>query len=324
MGDCYKKAVAELRAGNWENARDLVIRGATEEGCGMCMWWMYDAYVVGYWFVKSKKLAKDWLNKAVATNHPVALAQARRDKVLPHLSHEQEEHIFRTNDSFSLFLYFYNDKSDAHYPWLIRAGNEGNIFALYELMDAFGEDGEFNPYMELAADTGYAVSQWRQGECLCEEHDIALYKQGECLCEGQCITVAISWLKKSAAQGYHWPCLKLVKDCYDNDPVAQLFWMQKVMATFKPTTKYKSIFKQHVLQIMKDKQRIFSSIERCRAASLQLICIRQYRNSVLSVLPKDVVRLIAKTLWKTTWHEEDVWGVTGSAEAEPVFKKIKK
>jgi hypothetical protein len=253
----------------------------------------------------------------------VALAQARRDNLLQ-LSHEEQEHIFRTNDSFSLFLYFCNDKSDAHYPWLIRAGNEGNIFALYELMDGFCEDVEINPYMDLAADTGYAVSQWRQGERICEDHAFAQDRQGECLCKGQCITVAISWLKKSAAQGYRWPCWKLAEYCYDHDPVAQLFWMQKVMAMLKPTTKYKSIFKQHVLQIMQDKQRIFSSIERCRAASLQLICIRQYRNSVLSVLPKDVVRLIAKTLWKTTWHEEDVWAVTGSASAEPVFKKIKK
>lgn len=154
MGDSYQKALVELRAGNWEIARDLVVKGATsEEQCGMCMFWLSDAYNHGYWFPEDNGQYLSWLHKAADKGCGPAIATVSSDR------REIEGHIIYSDDAFTLFCYFVKDHDyNVYYPWLLRAGLEKNIFALYELCEIYTPLENFE---KRAAATGYAPSQFR-------------------------------------------------------------------------------------------------------------------------------------------------------------------
>ena len=59
-------------------------------------------------------------------------------------------------------------------------------------------------------------------------------------------------------------------------------------------------------------------IEAARRSVVTLLCVRRFRKSVLSVLPKDVCVLIAKAVWDTR-RDMALW--TPRSRRKSIFKK---
>jgi hypothetical protein len=69
---------------------------------------------------------------------------------------------------------------------------------------------------------------------------------------------------------------------------------------------------------MEEHRVIFQRLDHCKDSMFTLLCIRRFRESVLSIFPRDIVVMFAKYLWKT--NQEECWDYSG----ESAEKKIKK
>lgn len=155
------------------------------------------------------------------------------------------------------------------------AGNDPYLFYRYFDLSChvrgFDEKGE--EYLRKSAEMGYLFAQTKFAALVDQPY----------------------WLQKAAEQGQEDSIWFLVLYLFDVQKryVACQYWLKK---TTKPKRAQKFMSKHFPL---------FEKIDSCRSSMITFLAIRKYRESVLSVIPKDVVVLIAKELWKT--NQEECW-----------------
>lgn len=284
----FEGVLLAQREDRWKDGLKLLREGASKN-CDMCCWLLGEYYWYGCWVKADDTKAQKWLRKAIDLgNH--------RARFL--LQEWEDFSMADTTDDHAkgLFLYAHQSSRDS-IPYFLKAGNcfaqnRLGMFCDWGTMESNGRD-----WFEKSAKQGFFHSQYWLG--------LHLNQSGQ-------FEAAVYWYRKSAEQGYVYAIIELADLLYlIIRNAAALYW-------FKRLREFGYEHKRYAEEYLTKYKIVFDKIESCRNSCFALITIRKYYQSMLSVLPKDIVILLAKYLWTT--REEVVW----VQEEEPVTKKIKK
>lgn len=283
MGDSFYQLALKTLPHNWKEARRLVYEGASK-GDQMCMWWLGDAARQMYWDVK--ETPEHWYLKAdndrgyvdhilLIQSHGFALLGS--DKIIQKIREGNDYYaIARSN--------LINGFRGSHDDIVINFKKADDIFSYYHLF----YDALHPKYSKKAAELGYAPSQ----------HSVA------CNLEYKNIDEKLYWYKRAAEQEYKSSQYELSSWYMGfkiRNPAGSLYWLKKL------TNSKHYDFGKYIVEMKSKYKQEFDKIERCQSTCFQLLCVRQFRQSILSVIPKDVIRMIVKILWST--REDEEWEV---------------
>lgn len=277
--DFFNRAQECQRQGRWREALALVEEGHRKY-CHMCTWWLSHIYDYGYWGkTRDKNKSESFLKRASDLGNQRA----------------ELEYFYNVGH-----FYMWSRFSD---PYVLGECH------LYGKLGCVRDSAKAKLYFEKCKDSfgkaylAYCTSD--NDECLvakqtaaaegnpCHQHSFA-----QSLSRRDRITEAIVWYRKAAEQEHvnsqKFLYKYFMKTCYN--PVAGRYWYKRL--------------KQFPKSYIVNQDQLFDAIEKCQRACFQLILIRKCRRSLLSMVAKDVVIMIAKMLWQT-WSE-DCWKVRKS------------
>jgi TPR repeat protein len=272
----FKGVLLAQHENRWQDALVLVREGAKKD-CDMCCWLLGECYWYGVW-VKHKNTtrAEQWLKKAVS------LGNYRARFLLQDWDGIKKEDIL---DDYAKGFYVMHQRTtrDACH-FVFKSAEQGDCFAQCRL-GMLKDQGLFNhesDWFEKSAQQGYFHGQYY----------FALQ-----LNKARRFTEALYWYRRSAEQGYCYAQYELALLLISRNEAASLYWFNRLTKHYT----LKGLANEEL-----DKHRIiFDKIRLCRSSCFALIIIRKYYQSILSIIPKDVVILFAKYLWET--REEHVW-----------------
>lgn len=300
----YEKALDAQRAGKWEAALGFLKMGTAEErtdhtaeSIGLCMWWLGQCYEYGYWVVQNQSAAQKWYDLS-AHACPRAMVE-----VIIRLwsegqgnaaANELAQKILNGVDSYAKGQLYYGgwgvpydfDKAVEYYASACEMLPYGDPFAQITLSKLYYHNGQIDQalfWCQKAADQGYCVAQsfldHLMGHVIPTPIDSRVY-----------------WCRKAAEQNYAHAIIIMVDNFsgagkYRNEAVA-VYWYKKYTMIEPDTSAFPEV---------KD---LIPKIEACKSACMTVVAIRKYKNSILNVLPRDVVVYIAKILWSTRESEE--------------------
>ena len=297
MGDQhhYQNALRYQEEGRWRDALAELKQGAAE-GDGMCCWWLCFLHDInglwGFSFV-SKHDYNALIDKGKDTN---ARCMAMFVMENARSIQKYEPLILTSGDHYAVSNYYkyqllrgvtYEAAIDVgtRYEESLRQAAESRDFmGLYYYGNCRDEDRRWA--LELSAQKGFALAQ------------TALARK---LLDKDRVDEASVWLRKAAEQQYRdaqvMLCTMLrVRKNY----AALLYWLKRVTESIIPQVR------EDAFGELEDMKEHFEKIEHCRSSCFALMAIRCCpRKSALSILPKDVVKLIAKALWLT--RDDDAW-----------------
>jgi TPR repeat protein len=287
----FKGVLLAQREDRWQDALTLVREGATKD-CDMCCWLLGECYWYGVWVKHGNPTkAEQWLKKAVC------LGNYRAKYLLRDYTDLDGKDILDDYARGLLTPYIHMQRDGV--PFILKSAEQGDCFAQCRL-GMFGDCGVVPfrlSWYEKSAEQGYFYGQYwlalrlRQG-----------YKFAE----------AVYWYRKSAEQGYQYAQFELADMLISRNinQTASLYWFTRLSRNYG--------MRDAATRELANHKAIFDKIRLCQSSCFALITIRRYYKSILSMIPKDVVLLFAKYLWRT--REEEVWG----KEQEPTTKRIKK
>jgi TPR repeat protein len=287
--DFFNRAQAAQREGRWRDALALVEEGCRQK-CGMCTWWMTHIYRYGYWGkIKNLNGYYAFLEQAHELGNERATLEYFRDLGM---SHKLDMSTFKDPYVFGkCYLYGY-------------LGCERDIpkAILYfeKCKDSFGKACLADCSVLEIYDSGHYFAALHNAALEGNPYD--QYYFALSLDSHKRIVESIVWYRKAAEQEHVASQESLYKyfmqTCYN--PVAGRYWYKRLKKHVEYPTSY-----------MVNQDQLFDAIDKCQRACLQLILIRKYRSgSLLHIVAKDVVVMIAKMLWQT-WSE-DCWKVRKS------------
>lgn len=278
----YSKALVAQREERHQDALKALEEGSKND-CGMCCWWLGECFAYNVWADGDNFKDKILLEKAIS------LGNHRARRMLRDWSDISE---LNTKDWFAagLFCWWCTNNDDAVSFFAKAADEENDCFAQWMLARLYAsiykKPQEGLRYGLLSAKQGYFMGQYDTGLLFTEYGN---YNE------------AVYWLRKSAEQGYYEAQYILGKIFIEKftNAAASTYWLQKAMHSAKTVRKEDRVFTVTV----KNKA-AFEKSRACRDTTFTLIAIRKFRGA-LACLPKDVVVLLAKYLWKT----RDDWSV---------------
>jgi hypothetical protein len=179
--------------------------------------------------------------------------------------------------------------------------NDPTLFHLYyELSENLTNNNEIDKkayeYLLKSANMGYAVAQNTLSELDRVDN--------------------IYWTRKAAEQGHPMCMWSLGLRLFREGKFAAAgYWIWKLITETQPgkTTGRACGFWNENIQV-------FMKLHNCKKSLTTFLAIRRFRKSELSLIPKDVIVLIAKELWKT--NQEECW--EDKEFSEQIIKKIKR
>jgi TPR repeat protein len=266
-----------------------ILQKGVENNDPVAMWLLGCCYESGCFVKKSKDSAHELYKKSASLGNP---------KAMVHLA-----------------------SMSKHYEWAKKGFNSGDSYAIgycyyYHLYGICDRDPD---RMELES-VAYFEKAWND-EMIIE----SLYLLGDYY-DGYPIRndpTAYEWFMKGALEGDAWCQFRIGLFYNITDFKKSAKWLKKTLHQH-PDTYYMSILIEVLIQsqlyteawywnkryknikgVVCKNEEIFDRFDRCITSCHTLILVRNYRKSVLNVFPKDIVVMIAKTLWTT--RESDEW-----------------
>lgn len=286
----YTNALCLLEQNRWRDAVKELKEGA-EENEGMCFWLLSEAGLGRFWGIQHKK---DWLKKGYMTGVPRCLLKYYRyNGSSPQEKLEISKRILDSDDDYTKGEYYRHiENSEKAAFYYRRSALSGDFFGMIEYAYYSQED----KYLIIPAEKGNVKAQLELAFRLSDKEN---YKD------------AIYWYRKAADQE-HLYCqyiliclfLKLGSSPIELQNIAAgYYWVKRARNSI-----VESFVPSHAINLLESRKSDFQKIDACQSSCFALMAVRRYRQSILSVIPKDVVRLIAKQLWLT--RDEDCWEVS--------------
>jgi TPR repeat protein len=290
----YTRALAAQREGDWQLAFQIVQEGAFR-GSGMCMWWLGKCYEQDYWVGEQSFLqAMRWYEKAVGVGNLRAMAwfiKADNREILnvkPKDAEIWRQAITDGDDEYA--------KAYGSYNADLSSCEKGDCFSRDLVANAcfWGRqqdqdiDRALKIYKELATEEGFAIAYGQIGYCY------ALGRGYE-----RNVDQAIFYYRKAAEQKNDASMFNLAQlHAEQENYAASRYWFKKSFNKYETDQKKRFLLKY---------RRYLKSVGHCQKGCMTLLAIRRFRPSILSIIPKDVVRMIARRLWemRDTYDNDD-------------------
>lgn len=295
-GSPYELALLALREGKWKDVLCILQDGASK-GNGLCMWWLGRCHEKGIWTPKDEQKAIEWYRKGADVGNArscIALAVHLEPTDKPKALSLAKEVLTISDDQFSVgACHFHGLGTLKNYVKAFNCFKQANdpfsvswvSYCYYKGYGTLQNREEARNWDFLAASEGMLENQYNLGD------DFQYMKDYES---------AIYWFRKAAEQedadSQYYLILLFLKM---NKKAAALYWSTRLFQN------YDKKYETKLLEITEENVELFNVVRKCRQSCMTLIAIRKYRQSVLSVIPKDVVVLLAKALWDT--RDEDAW-----------------
>ena len=265
----YQLARQLQRERKYQEALSVLLEN---EDDGDCCYFLAYLYENGYWGLpRDEKKRSDWLVKGIGLGHDKCILR-KQQLAFSHGFHElyyQGENLYCKGTMFCS-----RGEMTQSLEYYIKSANEGDDFACKQIVKTIWFDLDKVFWMKKGIELGNIECFHLYGVHLLYEKDPS----------------CVNYLRISAEQGCVYSKNYLVDYFINSKDIGKAFnW-------YKDTKSYCVIFRHH---------EIFKNTEQCQRVCYQILMIRNFRESNLSVLPKDVVRLIAKILWNT--KEEACW-----------------
>ena len=276
LGSYYPRVIELQQQERYQDALKVLEEGVANED-PMSAWYLWEQMNDGVWMKRDPDRLKTLTKKFEKKWEPFRLLVNRARE----MDYDEEEQVVEP-----LLKQIEIEALKQNDPVL--------FFTYYELSErATSEafDEKARGYLLKSAKMGYAVAQ----DALSEEDRIH----------------NIYWTRKAAEQGHPMCMWSLGLRLFKEEKFAAAkYWIWRLITETQEgkTTGRAAAFWNENIQV-------FKKLRHCKDSMITFLGIRKYRESVLSVIPKDVVVLIAKELWKT--NQEECW------DNQEVRKKIK-
>lgn len=288
-GDYYQRALVEQQKGDWRTALDLTVTGA-DNNCGMCLWLLGYSYKYGYWGIKSSKEARKKFMKGMMLNSPRCVVEIMKYEKIKQmeiisddeLSETMVSFVLNSDDNYAKGVYYEGVEPDEEkcLQYYLAAAKEGDCFAEFEVGHICDDINEALQWHRLAAEKGLAPSQ-----------GVLFYGSND-------KNEQVYWGRKAAEQDDAEIQYDLGLWFVDENngkfynPAAALYWFNRAYEDSK--------YEEYVSEELMRCDALFKRIENCRTTCMTLVASRLYTG-----LPKDMVVLLAKYLWKT--RDDCLW-----------------
>lgn len=283
----YQRALAAQREGEWQLAFQIVQEGAFR-GLGMCMWWLGMCYDKGFWVGnQSKSEAIQWFKKAVNAGNTRAMTWfIIRQFSVPDVNANDlriwRKAIMEGDDDYAKamidneYVKKISKNADCFFKYFAASQYE------YGASDLAQNINKAKQLYEEASNEGCVCSNVRLGYAYSSKFSVV---------GGICdVNRAIFHYRKAAEQKSGGAMFRLALLHADQkNYAASRYWFYKSPMNIDANARGNFILKYLSR---------FRQIEHCQNGCMTLLTIRWFRPSILSILPKDVVRMIAKRIWQ--------------------------
>lgn len=294
MGSTYQEVVALQQEGRYEEALKVLQRGVTEEKDGKCAWYLGYLYEMGIWVLQDAEQALVLFEQSAALGYERAQARLwlrKHRNYRNYVPTSQMPTFEEIGASMMIAIEQYHPDPKLTETILLEAERQNDPFLFYFhyfcCYNPQNTDLKKVPSLTQAAKMGFAEAQ-QVTFLVCPNRKTEQF------------------LRRAAEQGLQRAMWLLGSRMYHaKRHVGAKYWLLKFLKQSLLQAKKRSPYHDRVLEFVHKKQHIFLKIEHCHDTMMTLIAIRKFRQSVLTILPKDVVILIAKILWETRDH--DAW-----------------
>ena len=302
-GTFYERALEAQRRDNWREALEMLRQGVANSET-LCMWWLGWCHREEIWGLRNKGNAQLWYQGTQLWYQGMDLGCKRCAASLLVYAGERKfyDMLPDKHDDFadSIVLIHLRDEPFAFANLKELVKKEQCPFVQYYLgilYIGFKKQKKALYWFLQSAQQGFALAQRR----------VALHFYAQKNDEQY-----IFWLRKVAAQLESASHYDLAKALVPINAAASLYWLRKLFLHFADIHYLdnlgRGLYARHYITL-------FRGIERCEESLLTMLCIRWSKGtSLLHWLPKDVVKIIGKHLWKT--REEECWEIGGGAAAQ--------
>lgn len=277
----YQEVVVLQQEGRYEEALKVLQRGV-EEKDGKCAWYLGYLYDMGVWVEPDEDMAKMFYNLSKDWGYERGIVKA--SEYDNRLTATRLDFIGISEPGAKLMLLMgYNYFNRFAVPFEvsesdITAQNDPFLYFLYYKAiynNAIRNEDPIKFLRKAAFEMGFAEAQYVYHLCI----------------------INFKLLRQAATQGLDSAIYDLGKLLLGmRRYVPAQYWLEKL--------KLKRRYYRSAQSLIEGNRDIFLKIDHCRSAMMTLLAIRKLRQTDLSVLPKDVAILLAKTLWKT-WEDND-------------------
>jgi TPR repeat protein len=266
VGSYYPKVVQLQQEGRYPEALQLLEEGVKNKD-PMSAWYLYEQMDHGIWTKRDPERLKQLRREFEKEWKPFRLLHERVSNISD--ENEQEE-IEALLDEIETEAFRKND------PVLFYLYYELSQYTIHEALEKKGDC-----YLLKSAEMNYAIAQ----DMLSNLDDD---NKGH-------------WDRKAAEQGHPMSMWGLGLELFKEKKFAAAgYWIWKLITETqegKTTGRAAGFWNEHI--------DVFKKLRRCKESMMTFIAIRRFRQSALSIFPRDIVILIAKILWQT--NQEDCW-----------------
>lgn len=277
------------------------LRDGASIGEGDCIWWMGSLYYWGLWVEEeSEEKAMQWWDRGIAMGNVRCMAEKYaegRAEGRGGAGHKAlYQSVMESSDLYAQGVVQHRAERKAEL-WGLGA-DQGDPFCQTALAGALCNKKSFlkNPIrgVELyfkAATSGWIWAQTGLADCFETGNGVEVNLQS-----------AIEWYERAAKQGW-WFSQRCLVDLWMKIPNAGAarYWYMKCQSN----EVFQALVARGVVSSASDEYQ-FEQTEACFTACVTVLCIRRFRQSLLSVLPKEVVFIVLRRLWETRL-EDGLW-----------------